>query len=330
MADEMDERNEILDIPVEQPEPGGETREDLFAEPATVVNTADVIPAQPVKVDRAVIGGMFGIPEIAAIAVSAIVLLCVVGFYFLIVAPADRDLKAKKDQRDQVEAKLKETQDRFKQFGTTEAAVTTLNQSVENFEYNYLPVSSVGRMQLYDRINGLMAAYDLRNTAGPEYSPLGLKEFKPDEQQKERGRAQFETLFPGVYINMTVEGSYVNIRRFIRDIEAGGQQQFVVISMVQLEASENNEGNKNAGAPPQNQQQGQGPNFNPSQTGVANKGLPPGMGGAQQPGQQSQLRPSQRGKTHGEIVSLHMELAAYFRRENQPMIAAPAADQSVK
>ena len=35
------------------------------------------------------------------------------------------------------------------------------------------------------------------------------------------GHRQVRSLYPGVYVTMTVEGSYQNLRRFIRDIETG-------------------------------------------------------------------------------------------------------------
>jgi hypothetical protein len=257
-------------------------------------------------VDRKVRGGMFGVTETIVFGLSCLVLLSVLGFYFLIVAPAQRDLKAKKERRDEQEIKLKNLQTKYKDVTKTEEFVSTLEQSVSDFEFRYLPIASIGQSNLYDRLNGLIYAYHLRNTSGPSYQPLEIVTQKNGQPREERGKNKFQTLFPGVYINMTVEGTYPNLRRFIGEIESS--QQFVIISAVELQAAENKEEdtrNTQAAGP-------QGPSFDPK-TGMplpAKTPLPTGP----------------KGKTLGEVVSLNMELAAYFRREGaaaQPP-AAPA------
>jgi hypothetical protein len=256
-------------------------------------------------VDRKVRGGMFGVTETIVFGLSCLVLLGVLGFYFLIVTPAQRDLKAKKAQRDEQEIKLKNLQTKYKDVTKTEEFVSTLEQSVSDFEFRYLPIASIGQTSLYDRLNGLMNAYHLRNTSGPSYQPLEIVTQRGDQPREERGKNKFQTLFPGVYINMTVEGTYPNLRRFIGEIESS--QQFVIISAVELQAAENKEEDA------RNTQTGpQGQTFDPK-TGMplpAKTPLPTGP----------------KGKTLGEVVSLNMELAAYFRREGtaaQPP-AAPA------
>jgi hypothetical protein len=257
-------------------------------------------------VDRRVRGGMFGVPETIVFGLSCLVLLGVLGFYFLIVAPAQRDLKAKKEQRDEQEIKLKNLQTKYKDVTKTEEFVSTLEQSVSDFEFRYLPIASIGQTNLYDRLNGLMYAYHLRNTSGPSYQPLEIVTQKNGQPREERGKNKFQTLFPGVYINMTVEGTYPNLRRFIGEIESS--QQFVIISAVELQAAENKEEDSR-------NTQAAGP---PGQTTDPRTGMPMPA--------KTPLPTGPKGKTLGEVVSLNMELAAYFRREGaaaQPP-AAPA------
>lgn len=238
--------------------------------------------------DRKVRAGMFGVPELLVLSLSGIMLLGALGFYFLMYVPAQNELKTKKVQRDELDLKLQAARTKFQGFTDEKDYAVKLVQSVDNFESAHLPIASVGRTELYGRLNGLMLAYNLRNTAGPEYSPLEIKVMREGRQQEERGRAKFESLYPGDYINMTVEGTYQNLRRFMREIEAS--RQFVVISSVELEAAENTS---------------RGPNI---QTG------PPS----------AQPTPTPlRGKTSGDIVSLHMEFATYYRREGMaPMMPA--------
>jgi len=268
-----------------------------------------------VEVDREVHSGMFGMPEIIGLALSCLVLLGMLGFYFLVLVPAQSDLKNRKTQRDEQEIKLTSLKSRFGDSSKTEEIVATLERSVNDFEFRYLPIASIGRTALYDRINGLMYAYHLRNTSGPDYTPLEISELRADQpQREERGQTKFKSLFPGVYISMTVEGSYVNLRRFISEIEAS--QQFVVVSTVQLETAENTEQDASSAANP--------PQGSAGRMGTVSGQYPPGVG--QQPARVA----SPKGKTMGEVVSLHLELAAYFRREAVPGSAlkpmeAPAA-----
>jgi hypothetical protein len=107
---------------------------------------------------------------------------------------------------------------------------------------------------------------------------------------------------------MTVEGPYANVRRFIQDIETGSE--FIVVSAVEIEPSdaEEKQGQTNPGAvDPDGMPAGSAPST----------GFSPGAN-RMQPNQPMAIQPnlpsSARGKTHGSIVSLKMEMAAYFRR----------------
>ena len=135
------------------------------------------------------------------------------------------------------------------------------------------------------------------------------------QSDAEKGREKFRSLYPGVYVTTTVEGSYQNLRRFIREIETGNE--FIIVSAIELAPSEN-EGQKE-------QRQNQ-----VAKQQVANPatmqpgGFPPGFN----PGQAEQTQnqsPRTRGKMRGETVALHIEMAAYFRRPNfTPMVPATA------
>jgi hypothetical protein len=265
--------------------------------------------------DRKVRGGMFGVPETIGFAFSCLVLLGVIAFYFFAVGPAQSDLKTKKAQRDEQEIKRNNLQAKYQNFSKTEEFVGSLEQSVSDFEFNYLPISSIGKTELYDRLNGLMYAYHLRNTAGPDYVPLEIVAQKGGQPTEERGKNKFQSLFPGIYINMTVEGNYANLRRFIGEIEAS--RQFVIISTVELQSTESKDEDALKAALATNPQNSFAAN------NAAGKMGGPVMGPQSQP-----LKPaSPKGKTLGEMVSLHIELAAYFRREAAPgsALAAPAA-----
>jgi hypothetical protein len=178
----------------------------------------------------------------------------------------------------------------------TKTHVQTLLSSVDTFEMNGLTSMQTGRNSVYQRLNSLIAAYGLVNTTGPDYAPLEASDSgDPNKTSEEKGRSKFRSLYPGIFVTTTVEGNYANLRRFIREIVTG--QDFIVISSVQLEPSETEKKNNPATQPA------------PAAPGLSN----PPIGGAPGPVQTGDgLR--RQGKTHGETVSLRLEMAAYFRR----------------
>jgi len=269
----------------------------------------DIVPANR---PRKVYGGMWGPAELITIGFAMVSLLIVALLYVFMVAPANRELEKNRAERNRLERELASAQGKYGNIVNTETQVAKLMASVDEFESRNLPVASNGRTSLYQRINGLIAGYGLVNTSGPDYSPLEIADQNNGVQsEEERGRAKYRSLFPGIYVTMTVEGSYQSIRRFIREIETGND--FVVVSAVELEPSDTE-----APAGQQNVASQAGPVVNPN-------ALPPGF--ANNPTIVTQSGPSarQRGKTHGEVVSLRLEMAAYFRRPNAvPQIPAPA------
>jgi hypothetical protein len=261
----------------------------------------DIVPANR---PRKVYAGMWGPAELVTVAFAMVALFIVAMLYIFMVAPANRELESSLTRRDRLNAELSLARSKYGDITNTETQVVKLMNSVDDFESRYLPVASNGRTSLYQRINGLIAGYGLVNTSGPDYSPLETTDVNDGvKSEEESGRAKYRSLFPGVYVTMTVEGSYQNIRRFIREIETGND--FVVVSAVELEPSD-----AEARPAQPSAQVGSGAVVNP------NTGLPTGMPGNPTIAADSAPTARQKGKTHGEVVSLRLEMAAYFRRSN--------------
>ena len=131
----------------------------------------------------------------------------------------------------------------------------------------FLPLPANGQPALYQRLNGLIAAYGLVNTTGPDYAALETADQNPGQQtDEEKGRAKFRSLYPGVYVSTTLEGSYQNLRRFIREIETG--REFILVSAIEVAPTETERQNPNADpaantAIPVNPGFPKGPGFNP-------------------------------------------------------------------
>jgi len=291
-------------VPVEAVEP---------VEPIVVEET----PTSVVTVNRPrnVYGGMWGPVEIGVVSVALLTLLLSFLVYFFFVIPSNRELARNKSESERLNAELVSANSKYGGIKTTEGQVDTLLSSVDDFETRFLPTISNGQSALYQRLNGLIAGYDLVNTTGPDYAALETVDSKDNQSEDDKGRAKFRSLYPGVYVTMTVEGSYQNLRRFIRDIETG--REFVVISAIELAPSDNE-------GPKKNDEPKVKP-INPNQIKVG-----PGGKLVQQPGALTAGAPAEpisrpRGKVHGENLALHLEMAAYFRRPNfVPMSAAPA------
>ncbi|HEX8367142.1 MAG TPA: GspMb/PilO family protein [Pyrinomonadaceae bacterium] len=294
----------------------------LLTEDETIIiekqPTFDIAPRnRPRKVNL----GIFGTTEYIVVGLGLLSILATILFYMFVVTPEQAKLNNRKAERDRMEKELAATKDKFADFTTTEEHVAKLVGSVDDFESRFLPVSGNGRTALYQRLNTLIAGYGLINTTGPDYAPLEINQ-REGQPEGEKGRAKYHSLFPGVYVTMTVEGSYQNLRRFLRDLETS--QQFIIVSAVELEPAENQDRQTDATTVAQNTQ----PTVTSPNQPYARPNIDP-TGAAVNPmmrnnqgqvttttTQQTTTRPATRGRTIGATVSLHIELAAYFKRNS--------------
>lgn len=292
----------------------------LLTENETIIIPKEtMIDIPPKNRERKVYAGMWGTTELVTVGVAMLAILTTILLFVLLVLPAQRELDNNVAKRQELDKQLATANSRYGNITTTEERVAELTRSVDDFETRFLSPETNGKTALYQQINGLISAYGLTNTTGPDYAVLEISDPNRNTQQSEeqKGRSKAISIYPGMYITMTLDGSYVNLRRFIREIETSNQ--FVVISSIQLEPSEN----KEKEAIDQTKQ---------VQVSTSNPAIPNQFGGGvnpntfQQPNPQVQTQQAvkaDRGKTHGETVTLRLELAAYFRRPNfQPQSAS--------
>ena len=233
--------------------------------------------------------GPVGVPEFAALAFSALLLLAaVLAYLFLFVPQKSRaaSLDAEGDSLKQVLAKqqttLGDSQD-------TAQRVSEIMTSLERFETGHLGSASSGTKTLIEELNRLITKNGLRISGGINFTQL--QEAVPGAENSQRARRQgsgeqsaqrvVQSIFPGIGVTLTVEGAYPNLRRFIRDIE-GDRRQFVVINTVELEGV--------------------------TDTNAAAQIAPPATNGAV-PG-----APPPSAPARGALVSLRLDMATYFRR----------------
>lgn len=178
--------------------------------------------------------GMLGPAEVITVAVSLLILVLVIVAYLYFLSPTRSRLANAQLERARLQTQLRNSQAVVQEGQTTETTVQTITQSLDSFEGNQLLTAARGRMSLYDSLNSVIRKNGLRNTSGPTYTPLESTEAKTSSSSK-AASAKWKSIYPGVAISLTVEGSYQNVRRFVRDLEAN--RQFVIINSIELERS---------------------------------------------------------------------------------------------
>ncbi|MCS6874108.1 MAG: GspMb/PilO family protein [Pyrinomonadaceae bacterium] len=237
--------------------------------------------------ERRIKKGAFGRLEMFFVSMAGAFFLLAVLFHFFFTVPEKSSLTQITDEKRRLEEELYAESLKYQSYTGTEAQIENLMKSVEDFEMKFLPVADFGRTALYQRLNYLINAYSLVNVSGPEYAPL-----ETGQKTEERGRGKYRSLFPGVYVTMTVEGNYQNLRRFIRELEAG--DQFTIITMLELQPSDSDVA-QNTMEANTNQALTNQPFSRPADNFS-----------------QSQTKP--KGKMIGDVISLKVEMVAYFRR----------------
>ncbi|MEO7674637.1 MAG: hypothetical protein ABIU09_11240 [Pyrinomonadaceae bacterium] len=273
-----------------------------------IIEKEHLIDIAPKNRPRKVYTGMWGPIEIATAGAGMLAIVAAILLYVFVVVPSNRELEDNRARLVTLENELISTREKYGNISNVETEVAKLLSSVNDFESNYLPIAANGRTALYQRINGLITGYGLVNTTGPDYAPLDIVEQKEaGKANEEGGKSKFRSLFPGVYVTTTVEGPYVNLRRFIRELETG--REFVVVSAVELEPSDTEQKDVRQNRPTQAGLPAD-PTAGYSMSNTA---------GAFPPEAKTTLPSSNRGKTHGSTVRLRLEMAAYFRRPNAVM-----------
>ena len=241
---------------------------------------------------------MFGLPEVAGFAASLLLLIAAVFAYLSFLVPADLRLSALQRERTLLQEQLRNAREGATRSTDAQATVEEINASVERFENQRLPSRAEGRMGLYNSLNQMIRSNALRNTSGPNYvaldplgtSATGRSAASAAAAANKPGIAKWQSLFPGIGVSVTVEGQYPNLRRFVRDLEASNQ--FIVINAVELEKATNADSAAAAVA---------------TEAGAA---------------------PLPQSGARSTLVSLRVDLAAYFRRTDSTGETAPTATET--
>lgn len=177
--------------------------------------------------------------EILAVGASLLLLLIVVISYVYFLVPARSRLEALQLERSRLQTQLRTSQDIIRKDQNTQATVTTITESMNDFENYRLRNAGEGRMGLYGELNQLIRKNAVRNTSGPAYTPLASSTTKQTPGESRSASTKWQSVYPGIAVSVTVEGQYQNLRRFIRDLESS--KQFIIVNAIELErATESN------------------------------------------------------------------------------------------
>jgi Tfp pilus assembly protein PilO len=204
-----------------------------LAGPPTPPTRRDEIRMKLQRIRKSRKSGMFGVAEIIALGGSVVILLTVLISYVYFFIPAQSHLRERQLERSRLQNQLLSSENLIRKERDTQSIVEKITQSLDNFEDNRLPNHNQGRMGLYDELNQLIHKNGLRNTSGPSYTQLETVNSKKTTTGSKSASAKWQTVYPGISVSLTVEGSYQNLRRFIRSLEVS--KQFIIVNAIELE-----------------------------------------------------------------------------------------------
>jgi len=189
------------------------------------------------QIRRAPVLNVIGLPELFGLAGAVLIAFITIFAYFYFYLPAHSRLASLELERNRLQGQKRASQSNVDTGITVREEVEKINSSMTDFESNYLPATSSGRLSLYSTLNNLIKSNGLRNTAGPTYTaldPLGSKnQVQPTASAERQSVTKWQSIYPGIAVSVTVEGPYQRIRHFVRDIETS--HQFLIINAVELE-----------------------------------------------------------------------------------------------
>jgi hypothetical protein len=249
------------------------------------------LPARLAQLRRARRRSALGLPEIGALAAAGLLLLAAVCSYLFLLRPQRTGLADATVERETLQRQLVTMRGTLDQNQDTESSAREIMSSLEKFEIDNLGVTGAGSTGVIEELYDHVRANKLRVSGGMSYTQLqeAMPGATPGQRTPGQQGAQqriVQSVFPGVGVTLTVEGTYPALRRFIRDVEAS--KHFIVINAVELEGITES-GSSALTAPDP---------VNPADPSA--NGAPPAAPGPT--------------TTIGRLVSLRVELAAYFRR----------------
>jgi Tfp pilus assembly protein PilO len=239
-----------------------------------------------------------GLPEMIALAAAAVLLAAALSSYFLLLRPQRARLERLADEQGRLERALRGAEADGQVSESTQASVERILASLQEFEAGHLGTPTrLSTTEVAGELNRMILRHNLHISGGLDFTQFegqGEAGGRQTRAQQTGASRPVQTVFPGVGIQISVEGPYANLRRFIRDVESQ-DERFIVINSVELEGVTDSRSRSSA----------------------------PVLPGAAEAPATPAAPPTSRG---GALVSLRLDMAAYFRRG--AVAPAPEATQS--
>lgn len=164
--------------------------------------------------------------------IAAALLLCMALFaYFYLLAPARTRLDEAQRERMRLQRQLRASTEGIEHRANAQATVAEILQSLDSFERNFLAPRGAMQTTVLQTLNELIKRNDLRLSEAMTFTPV---ETATDGRRSTLSSGdEAPSIFPSLKINLTVEGSYPNLRHFINDLEIS--RQFITINGMELE-----------------------------------------------------------------------------------------------
>lgn len=253
--------------------------------------------------------GALGLPEVLALAAASVLLFLAIFAYLFLLVPQRSRLQSLETERNDLQRLIQSQQQSLGGQQNTQQRVGEILTSLNSFQIEHLGQPS-GAGNIIEELNHLILKNNLRISGGISYTQLQeAAPGAPAGQTQHRASGDdtqarvVQSIFPGIGVTLTVEGTYANLRHFIRDIEA--DRQFVVVNTVELEGVSDSSA-ANALSAMATEPAPSSPRAAPAPARPVNPV------GAPLPGTQAVV--PQTAPTRGALVSLRLDMAAYFRR----------------
>lgn len=180
-----------------------------------------------------------GVPEMFALASACALLALALAAYFLLLVPQRSRLAALERERDQLQTQIRSATENKNRNLSTGETVARILRSLSEFESAALETREASIKDLIEELNRKSASARLSRA---QFSFIYQDDTQASATQAAQQRAagnlagaarRRQTVFPTTDISLNIEGTYANLRRFIRDIEQS--RRFIVINAVQLE-----------------------------------------------------------------------------------------------
>ncbi len=176
---------------------------------------------------------MFGVPELFGAAAALLLLVVAVASYFYLLAPARQELAALESEKTRAQKLLQSSADG----SARQASAAEIINSLRRFEAENLLTQTEGQTRAIIELNEITRRNGV-SKPGFEFTPLQAVDATSAAATRATTRGgNLQTVYPGIGVQLSVEGGYANVRRLIRDIEAS--PQFVIINTVELENANN-------------------------------------------------------------------------------------------